>query len=44
MATQYSYYPLAFGGFMVCVNGEPIWEVETEEQAQQDCEEMEVEE
>ena len=37
----YSYYELAFGGFVVCRNDEPIWEVETRSQAEGDVEQLE---
>jgi hypothetical protein len=38
----YTYYKLAFGGYMVAKNNEPLWKVNTRRQAIQDCKDLEL--
>lgn len=38
---KHSYYKLAVGGYMVCCNDEPLWEVKTKKQAELDIKELE---
>jgi hypothetical protein len=41
---SYSYYKIAFGGYMVTKDNEPVWEVQTLKQAREDVRDLNAEE